>query len=603
MSGREPPQADVDAPQHGARALEAFFALELVGVAQADPVTRRFLRVNQSFCQLTGFGPDELAAMTFHDLTHPDDREADVSGYDALLRGEVRSLVRQKRYVCRSGKVAHVLVTGSVVRDAEGRPRYSVAVVQDLTPQRAVEESLRESEARVRSLLDSTAEGVWGVDLAGRCTFANPACARLLGFDSAEALIGRNMHQLTHHTRADGTPYPERECRVYEAFRTGKGFDVEDELFFRSDGSAFAVQYRSNPILREGRVAGAVVVFRDVSERRRAEAERARTLALLDTIANHAAEALYLMDAEGRTTFMNAAAERMFGWTREEALGKVLHDLVHYKRPDGSPFPISSCPLGDVMRSARAVLEHQDEFVHRDGHFVPVSCSNAPVIDDGRVTGAVLVVHDLTEQRRRTLEERRRAEFEQQLIGIVSHDLRNPLSAMLGSARALLMKSEELDPKVVKSLARIVSSGERATRMVRDLLDFTQARLRGAIPLEISTVDAHAVVAQVVEEVQQTHGHRELRFEASGDGVGAWDPDRLSQIVTNLAVNAVAYSREDTPVTVRTRGLADELVIEVHNHGEPIAAAQRALLFQPFQRGGTKRLAASGSLGLGLFIV
>jgi PAS domain S-box-containing protein len=131
--------------------------------------------------------------------------------------------------------------------------------------------ALRESEERVRLLLDSTAEGIWGNDLQDNCIFTNSACVRMLGYDNPEDLLGEQMHLLVHHTRTEGTPYPPDECPIYKAFREGKGVHVDDEVFWRRDGTSFPVEYWSHPMLRDGKLVGAVVAFVDISERKRAE--------------------------------------------------------------------------------------------------------------------------------------------------------------------------------------------------------------------------------------------------------------------------------------------------------------------------------------------
>ncbi len=118
-------------------------------------------------------------------------------------------------------------------------------------------------------MLDSTGEGIYGVDLDGLCVFINPAGARMIGYEPAE-LLGRNMHDLTHHTRADGQAYPEAECPIFNAFRQGLPCRIDTEVFWRRDGSAFAVEYSSHPILDQGRVRGAVITFVDITERKRA---------------------------------------------------------------------------------------------------------------------------------------------------------------------------------------------------------------------------------------------------------------------------------------------------------------------------------------------
>lgn len=130
---------------------------------------------------------------------------------------------------------------------------------------------LLDSEEKVRLLLDSTAEAIYGIDLHGRCTFANPACVRLLGYQNDNDLIGRNMHTLVHHTRLDGSPYPENECPINGVSITGKGIHVDTELLWRANGESFPSEYWSYPVIRNNEIVGAVVTFLNITERRLAE--------------------------------------------------------------------------------------------------------------------------------------------------------------------------------------------------------------------------------------------------------------------------------------------------------------------------------------------
>jgi PAS domain S-box-containing protein len=125
-------------------------------------------------------------------------------------------------------------------------------------------------------LLDSVGERIFGIDLEGRCTFVNPAAVRMLGHRT-EAVLGRNMHGLVHHSHADGRHYPECDCPIFKAFRLGQACRIDDEVLWRADGTAFHAEYASHPILDRGRVVGAVVSFVDIGERKRAEALLKRT--------------------------------------------------------------------------------------------------------------------------------------------------------------------------------------------------------------------------------------------------------------------------------------------------------------------------------------
>lgn len=121
----------------------------------------------------------------------------------------------------------------------------------------------------LRLLLESTGEGIFGIDLEGRCVFINRAGAAMLGWEPA-AVLGRNMHELTHHSHADGSPYPDHACPIFKAFRQGLACSVDTEVFWRADHTALAVEYSSHPILDGDRVRGAVITFKDVTERRQA---------------------------------------------------------------------------------------------------------------------------------------------------------------------------------------------------------------------------------------------------------------------------------------------------------------------------------------------
>jgi signal transduction histidine kinase len=197
---------------------------------------------------------------------------------------------------------------------------------------------------------------------------------------------------------------------------------------------------------------------------------------------------------------------------------------------------------------------------------------------------------------------RSRADFERQLIGIVSHDLRNPLHTISLSAHLLLGQSG-MDPQSTKFLARIQSSAQRGARMVNDLLDFTQARLGGGIPVAASFGNVHSIVRQVVEDLEVTAPDRHVLFSSAGDGDGHWDLERIAQVVLNLVGNALKYSPAESTVEVRTDGDAEGITVVVHNVGEPIAKDAIAHIFEPMQRATSTLKNAARSVGLGLYIV
>ncbi|HVL57413.1 MAG TPA: HAMP domain-containing sensor histidine kinase, partial [Burkholderiaceae bacterium] len=237
----------------------------------------------------------------------------------------------------------------------------------------------------------------------------------------------------------------------------------------------------------------------------------------------------------------------------------------------------------------------------RDGQQRVVSANGSAFFDDtGRLQQFVGVLQDITELTRQRAQAEQRALFAEQMVGIVSHDLRNPLSAILTSAHVL--RRVRLPPRHAPVLERIVSATNRAQRLIDDLLDFTQARVGSGIRIVPRTVDLHALVAATVEELAAAFAGRSLQHRRHGDGDCVADGDRLSQLIGNLVANAMAYGAEEQPVTVTSGVERDTYSIAVHNFGAPIPLALRPRLFEPMARGAGDG-ADTRSVGLGLFIV
>jgi signal transduction histidine kinase len=190
--------------------------------------------------------------------------------------------------------------------------------------------------------------------------------------------------------------------------------------------------------------------------------------------------------------------------------------------------------------------------------------------------------------------------FRDQFIGVLSHDLRTPLGAMTTGA-ALLAVPEDNPQRRAKVAATILSSAQRMERMIADLLDLTQARLGGVIPLTRGRTDLQQVCEDVMREIRTAHRDVVLRLETSGNLVGDWDADRLAQVVSNLVGNAIQHG-EGTPVTLVGREEGDRVTLAVHNGGSPIPPEAMPVIFEPLARGQADSVGVGHSIGLGLFI-
>ena len=301
------------------------------------------------------------------------------------------------------------------------------------------------------------------------------------------------------------------------------------------------------------------------------------------------ADAIIVLDMQAQVLSVNHAGERFLSTAEALRLRRA---------------PWLDFWTGEALQQATAALA--EARAGRVGRFIG-TCVTTSVVAlwwdvvvtsiaraDGAPHRLLVVARDVTDQKRQ-------AEFEQQLIGIVSHDLRNPVSAMVMGA-TLARQMAPPDSPLATIAGRIASSGERARRLIHDLLDFTQVRLGSGIPVDRRPADMHAICTQVIEELSLNHADRNIAHEAKGDGTGTWDSDRVSQMIANLARNALSYSPPGTTVTIRSEGRNDSVRVEVHNDGAPIPAELMPNLFQPFKRG-VRKYDAERSIGLGLFIV
>jgi PAS domain S-box-containing protein len=220
--------------------------------------------------QILGYKAEELIADPdlWNRLLHPEDRGKLMTERVAAHRtGE--AFKSEYRVTAKDGRTVWVRDEAQLVPGGDGQTRWQ-GILLDVTDLKEAGDALRRLSLQKESILESAGEGIWGLGPDGRVNFVNTAAAQMTGW-SPEELVGKGTHELLHHTREDGTPYPQDECPIYAALSDGARHHVVGELFWRKDGSCFPVEYTSAPIFEDGHAAGAVVVFSDVTERERAD--------------------------------------------------------------------------------------------------------------------------------------------------------------------------------------------------------------------------------------------------------------------------------------------------------------------------------------------
>ncbi len=228
--------------------------------------------LNPAWITLTGHTVEEALGTHFLTYVHPSDRTTLLDAFRPLAEGRVRHSEVEVRYFRRDGGYRWVEASTRALHDELGRFCGTTGTLRDVTERRGADEERQRLATNIRQLLDASGEGVYGLDGRGVVTFVNRRGSEMLGYEPQE-LIGRVMHEVTHHSRRDGAPYPIAECPIHRAATQGVPCEVDDEVMWRKDGIPLQVEYSASPVRDQGRVSGAVVNFRDLTARKRAELE------------------------------------------------------------------------------------------------------------------------------------------------------------------------------------------------------------------------------------------------------------------------------------------------------------------------------------------
>ncbi|RIK64228.1 MAG: hypothetical protein DCC65_14515 [Planctomycetota bacterium] len=480
---------------------------------------------------------------------------------------------------------------------------------RELTAQR---EQLLVSEERTRLLLDSAAEGIFGVDRGGKITFVNLAACKMLGFD-AEELVGQPSHALIHHHRADGTEYPVESCPMYAAYTRGETRRIDDEFLWRRDGRGLPVEYGATPMLKGDEIVGAVISFSDITERKEAEKRLRETEQFYRSVLESAPDGMMVVGDDGAVRLANAQMERLFGYRRDELVGHAIELLVPESIRDRHVSLRDSYirePETRGMGVGRELVGRR-----RDGTEFPVEIGLSPVEGDGRVQVAVSV-RDITERKRQeeALHQAKEAaeaatQAKSRFLATMSHEIRTPMNAIINMTGLAL--ETELTPKQQQYVTIAHSSGKSLLGIINDILDFSKIEA-DKLELEEAEFSLRSVLEEVTEmfrsKVIEKHVELIVHVPTALPDRYIGDALRFRQVITNLVGNAFKFTSTGE-VVVRV-GAAEQpappgrmdLQVSVRDTGIGIPEEQQSRLFQAFSQADSSTSRKFGGTGLGLAI-
>src|SRR5687768_1076505 len=477
---------------------------------------------------------------------------------------------------------------------------------------RAREASELESR-RLAAIVESSDDAIVSKDLNGIIRSWNKGAERVFGY-SAEEMVGKLIITLIREDRHG------EEDLILKRIRSGQRVEHFETIRVCKDGRHLNVSLTISPIKNDrGEIVGASKIARDITDSKEAEERLRRALEFDETVMLSMGEGLFTLDNEGRVTFMNPAAQRLFGWTLTEMLGRKMHDVTHHSHPDGSPFPIDECAGLAVLREGKMLTEHEDVFIRKDGSFFDVVYSSSPLRGDGKLTGVVVVFRDISdrkqaeEERARLLQAEREAradaeranQLKDEFLATLSHELRNPLNVVIGYAEILRRSDNQKPDFVIKAAETIRRNALAQAQLVSDLLDLSRLQM-GKLSLNKKPSSLSTIIKDAIETVRAETEAKPVSLSIELDPevmVVEGDAVRLGQIAWNLLNNAIKFTPAGGEVSVRLIKDDSEAVIIVEDNGQGIASEFLPHVFEIFRQADASIVRKQGGMGIGLALV
>ncbi len=557
----------------------------------------RIVRFNRA-CELaSGYDFNILVGRYAWDKLIPEEDFADAIQTFERIRAGGFPTTFENHWLSRDGSLRRISWSATALADQQGQVAFVIATGIDVTVQRAAEDTLRESEARYRQIVEGSLGMVCMHDLDGVLISVNK--------HSAES-IGRTVDEMVGRPLSDFIPNDRKKALKPYLNQIATRGEAQGLLHLsHTDNEIRVIAYRNKLIDVPGRDRYVLGFGVDISEQIRAEG-RLRTLTRQsDSILESVGDGIFGIDLNGRITVVNSAALQMLGYTRAEVLEHGMHDLIHHTRADGSSYPKSECPIENTLAKRTSVRISDEVFWRKDGTSFPVEYVARPQIEtsadgnteDGKPIGVVVAFTDTTE--RRALD-RMKDEF----ISTVSHELRTPLTSLRAALGLVTGGALRSRPEKMHQMLEIaLGNTDRLVRLVNDILDLERIS-SGKSELQLTMCSAEDLLTRAASLQQAAAAKAEIRISTSSQDVSVWaDQDRILQTLTNLISNAIKFSPAGSQIDLSARNLDDnEAIIEVRDQGRGIPQDKLESVFERFQQVDASDSRAMGGTGLGLAI-
>jgi PAS domain S-box-containing protein len=560
---------------------------------------------NDTLCKIVGYSREELMGLGYRAYTDQATADRIYEVYRKVYRTGEPAKNLEYQFKSKDGVVRYIECCTSLMKDAEGRSIGFRGTVRDTTGRRQSEEILRQSEERYRTILESIEDGYYEVDLKGTLVKTNEGLRKQLGY-TREEILALNYRDYTRE------PYARK---VFEAFNrcytTGKPDRGLQYEITRKDGSKAHVE-TSVSLIRDasGQPVGFRGIVRDITERTRAMEALRQSEERYRTILDNIEDTYYEVDLKGRFTFLNAAVNKIQGFTKEE-----LMRLSFPEWTDGENAQKLFAAFHQVYATGQPINHLQYEGREKGGGIRHLESSVSLIKDaKGNAVGFRGITRDITERKQAELELQRTKEaaeratrLKSEFLANMSHEIRTPMNGVIGMYNLLL--NTNLDAEQSDFVETGKRSAESLLTIINDILDFSKIEA-GKLDLEVLDFDLREAMEEMVELPAMQAHQKGLEFiyqiQPEIPSLLRGDPGRLRQIITNLCGNAVKFTKAGE-VIIRITAVEEtetriKLRFAVQDTGLGIGASDQDRLFKSFQQVDASTTRKYGGTGLGLAI-
>ncbi len=587
----------------------------------------RIVRFNRACEAASGDDFPTLAGRALWDTLIPHSAvPAALRDFEPLRAGDAPAAF-EDQWLHRDGSLRRIAWSASPLFDDQGHVNFIIATGIDVTLQQGGEDTLRESEARYRQLVESSLGMVCTHDLNGVLLSVNTHGAQSLG---------RTREEVTGHRFDEFMPTQHRaNFDKYLRFILQKR-EAQGLLYLEhANGETRVVAYRNKLIETPAKAPYVLGFGIDITEQVRAEERLRALMRQSNSVLESVGDGIFGIDLDGICTVVNPAASQMLGFKPHELLGRNMHALIHPSRADGTPYPPADSPIQNTIRDRNTVRIANEVFWRKDGSSFPVeyvACplievpsdhqpiigignrsatqfdaalepppeSQPPGIDDRPAGVAVGVVVAFTDTTERSALDRMKDEF----ISTVSHELRTPLTSLRAALGLITGGSLDTRPQKLQQMLDIAAGNtDRLVRLVNDILELERIG-SGKAELHSTMCSADDLFRRAVVLQQTDAAKVQIRITFNSHGINVWaDPDRILQTLANLVSNAIKFSPPGTEIHLRARQTdANEAEIQVCDQGRGIPEDKLESIFERFHQVDASDSRTMGGTGLGLAI-